>query len=111
MKLIATTLGSYITGDEIADAVLEYGHALARDQATDVIDIPVVVDHSTARLRLTVGWLVPLHSLGTTSSQPEVVDRETTSDLRARTEQRLEGDSGTARIVEPWDWETPFLSY
>lgn len=47
MKLITTALGSYLTGDDIADAVLEYGHALARDQRTDLIEIPIVVDHST----------------------------------------------------------------
>jgi hypothetical protein len=111
MKLITTTLGSYITGDEIADAVLDYSHALARDQATDLVDIPVLVDHSTARLRLTIGWLVPLHSLGTTSTQPEIVDHAATNDLRSRTEMRLEGNSGTARPMDLWTAETEFFDY
>ena len=78
MKLITTALGSYLTGDEIADAVLEYSHALARNQDTDLVDIPVVVDHTTSRLRLTIGWLVQLHTLESASDRPELVEPATT---------------------------------
>ncbi|WP_106815030.1 hypothetical protein [Microbacterium timonense] len=107
MKLITTALGSYLTGDDIADAVQEYSHALARDQATDLVDIPVITDHTTARLRFTVGWLVQLHTLDAATDHPELIDPATTQALRARTAMRLEGDSGTARFIDPWD--TDFL--
>ena len=112
MKLITTALGSYLTGDDIADAVLDYGHALARDQRTDLIEIPIVVDHSTTRLRLTVGWTVQLHAIGATSTQPELIDEDLTDSLRARTDQRLGGgDSADPRSTEPWLTDVGWFDY
>ena len=108
MKLLTTALGSYLTGDEIAHAVLEYGHALARDQRMDLVDIPVIVDETTTRLRFAVGWSVQLHVLGISTKEPNssTVRRSSRSargSIRAWLTAPME-----ARWVEPWvpagDW-------
>ena len=101
MKLIITPLGSYLTGDEIADALLDYGHALARNQTTDLVDVPVVAEQSTRRLRLTVGWMVQLQSLDAEPREPELVSLSTTKSLRARTAKLLEGEPSLAWPAEP----------
>lgn len=111
MKLITTALGSYLTGDDIADAVLDYSHALAREQRTDLIEIPIVVDHSTTRLRFTVGWTVQLHTVGAVSSQPELVDDDLTRSLRERTHRRVGGDSDDPRATEPWLADMGWFDY
>lgn len=111
MKLITTALGSYLTGDDIADAVLEYGHALARDQRTDLIEIPIVVDHSTTQLRLTVGWTIQLHAIGATSTRPELIDEDLTESLRARTGRSLGHESADPRATEPWLTDVGWLDY
>lgn len=57
MKTVVTTLGSFPTGTEIADAVTAYGLALSRARTVDVVDIPfVAADGSARRVELQVGW-------------------------------------------------------
>jgi hypothetical protein len=108
MKLLTTALGSYLTGDEIAHAVLEYGHALAQNQRMDLVDIPVIVDEITTRLRFAVGWSVQLHVLGIQHDGAELLDREAVKSLRARIASCQAEGSDEARWVEPWvpagDW-------
>ena len=111
MKLIITTLGSYLTGDGIADALLDYNHALSRARATDLVDIPVVRDRETSRLRLTIGWLVQLHTLETTSDEPELFAPATMMALRARTARSVGGDSGAAGTLESWLEDADLFEY
>lgn len=99
MKSLVTALGSYVTGDEIADAVLDYGHALTLEQRTDLIDIPVLGDGGSTRLRLAVGWLIQLHTLGVDADGQEIVDPSTTDVLRARMN-HLSGDSDGGTHLE-----------
>ena len=57
MKTVVTTLGSFPTGTEIADAVTGYGLALSRARTVDVVDIPfVAADGSAGRVELQIGW-------------------------------------------------------
>ena len=57
MKLLINRLGSYLTGDDLADAVINYGLALARQRQLDLVDVPYRRhDGSIARVRMTVGW-------------------------------------------------------
>jgi len=58
MKTIVTTIGSFATGTEIADAVTDYALALARCHAVDVVDLPfIATDGSHHRIQLRIGWL------------------------------------------------------
>ena len=57
MKLLTNRTGSYLTGDELADAVMRYGLALARRRELDVVDIPFITnDGAVRRVELTIGW-------------------------------------------------------
>ncbi len=67
MKLLSNRYGSFLTGDDIADAVLHYGLALAKRKELDVVDIPYRTgDGSIGRVQLTIGWLTP--TVATTTS-------------------------------------------
>ena len=58
MKALINRNGTFLTGDDIADAVLHYGLVLARRQQQDVIDIPYLdQDGAVGRVQMTVGWL------------------------------------------------------
>ena len=100
MKLLTTTLGSYLTGSDIADAVIDYGYALAQERRVDLIDIPITVDHTTTRLRLTIGWQIQVHALGVSGDGVEMIDENTTAYLRARTAELTVATMGGA---DGWD--------
>jgi len=108
MKSLVTALGSYVTGDEIADAVLDYGHALTLEQRTDLVDIPVVGDGGSTRLRLAIGWLIQLHTVGVDADDEEIVDPPTTDLLRARMAHLSDGSDGDRHlelVLSDSDWE------
>lgn len=70
MKSITTRIGTFLTGSDIADAVLSYGTALSNARRLDSVDIPVVVrDGTTRRVRFVVGWMIDLTV--TTTVSPE----------------------------------------
>ena len=57
MKLLTNGSGAYLTGDDIADAVLGYGAALANEQRVDLVDVPYIADHGrVGSVRLVLGW-------------------------------------------------------
>lgn len=83
MKLLINRLGSYLTGDDLADAVLNYGLALARQRQLDLVDVPYRRnDGSIARVRMTVGWRSDTTSVEFASSREahddELVEPDTT---------------------------------
>ena len=83
MKLLINRLGSYLTGDDLADAVLNYGLALARQRRLDLVDVPYRrSDGSIARVRMTVGWRSDTSSVEFASSREahddELVEPDTT---------------------------------
>lgn len=67
MRLLATATGSYLTGDAIADAVLEYWNELANDHKTAVVDIPFLDPaRQLAHVQLAIGWGLPIASVTAT---------------------------------------------
>lgn len=61
MKNIITQVGTYITGDDVADAVAKYWLALTEDRRADVVDIPIVgPSGGRSRVRLALGAMLPL---------------------------------------------------
>ena len=83
MKLLVNRLGSYLTGDDLADAVLNYGLALARQRQLDLVDVPYRRnDGAIARVRMTVGWRSDTTSVEIASSREahddELVEPDTT---------------------------------
>jgi len=61
MKTLITQVGSYLTGDAVADAVVQYWLALAEERRADIIDIPVVgSDGRRSHVRLALGATLPI---------------------------------------------------
>jgi hypothetical protein len=75
MKLLTNRYGAYLTGDDIADAVVHYGLALARRQELDVVDIPFRNgDGTVGRVQLTIGWLTETVATTTPAMSAGAVD-------------------------------------
>jgi hypothetical protein len=86
MKALTTRVGTYVTGDAVADAVLSYALALARVQAVDVVEIPFrLATGAVSHVQLRLGWLVDLDCVSEGGlSERELIDRVVVTDLRAR---------------------------
>jgi hypothetical protein len=85
MKLLTNRNGSYLTGDELADAVMHYGLALARKQDMDNVNIPfLAADGSVRRVQLTIGWNVDTTSTSAPGGSDELIESETTRELNAK---------------------------
>jgi hypothetical protein len=88
VKLITNSSGAYLTGNDIADAVLNYGVALANERRVDLVEIPYVVtnDHgAVGSVRLTVGWRAELNATSHQGDELELLDDAVLLELLART--------------------------
>ena len=87
MKLLSNSAGAYLTGDDIADAVLRYGAALANEQRVDLVDVPYVRtdDHgSIGTVRLSVGWQIDVNAAHHPGEHAELSDHPVLMDLMTR---------------------------
>ena len=85
MKALTTRVGSYVTGDAVADAVLSYALALARARQLDVVDLPFIAGGGeVARVKMMVGWMVDIDAVSRGHGDPELTDSALTDDLKAR---------------------------
>ena len=88
VKLLTNSSGAYLTGDDIADAVVTYGVALANEQRVDLVDVPFIRtdDHgAVGNVTLTVGWRVSMASVDLETERSELLDSGLLTDLRRRT--------------------------
>jgi nitrogen fixation protein len=88
VKLLTNSSGAYLTGDDIADAVLTYGAALANERRVDLVDIPYILtdDHgAVGSVTLTVGWRTEINSIRHDGERAELHDAALLRDLRTRT--------------------------
>jgi len=84
MKALTNRVGTYVTGDGVADAVLSYALALARARQLDVVDIPFISGREVARVKMMVGWMVDIDAVSRGRGDPELTDPALTDDLKAR---------------------------
>lgn len=86
MKALTTRVGTYVTGDAVADAVLSYALALARRQRLDLVELPFrAAGGEVSRVQIRVGWMVDVDSISQQEQRgPELTDAATTDDLKAR---------------------------
>lgn len=116
MKEISAGARTFVTGTEIAEAVLRYGLALARHQQVDVVDIPVAAaDGGTARAGFTVGWRADTTTLTTTLADDteELTEPSTVIELLERA--KRVGHRGRAfaseELTDGWpDFDLDMLS-
>ena len=86
MKTILYAGSELLTGDDIADAVLEYCAALADEQSAEIVEIPVLnADGSRATATLLVGPASQIVAKGASTRFAELIDSDTVANLKART--------------------------
>jgi hypothetical protein len=73
MKILSNLAGSYVTSDEVADAVVAYHGSLESLGAVDLLDVPVL-DNGQARLApIAVGALTRVTASATLPTEPPTV--------------------------------------
>ncbi|MGR2753689.1 hypothetical protein [Agromyces arachidis] len=98
MQRIHYAGGVLLTGNEIADAIVDYAAALAGRRAAASIDIPVRTDDGrTARAHMLIGPASQLVTEPIDSSTDELVDEDLVTRLRRATIAL----TSTRALVEP----------
>lgn len=86
MKRLQHVGGSVLTGDALADAVLDYARALGNEHLLDVVDIPVIDDHGKyGRAQMLIGSGIQLMSVTASSVSPELVDHDAVTAILRQT--------------------------
>jgi len=99
MKLLTTSVGSYLTGTAIADAVLRYGLTLAKRRDVDIVDIPYLgEDGEVRRARFTIGWRYDIQATTQPTFGAELVE--------AGTAFALEGKAGSLAAVRAGEFSS-----
>jgi hypothetical protein len=109
MKVLTAGGGSYLTGSDIADAVVRYGLALARRRDVDLVDIPFVGDGQVRRAIFTVGWRCETRSITCADEGDELVEVGTTFalDAKANAVARRRAHAFTADEAAALTWPDP----
>jgi hypothetical protein len=85
MKLLTNPTGSYLTGDEIADAVLHYGLVLARRRDIDIVNVPFLnAQRAICRVEMTIGWQSNTTAISDASPTDELLEADTIVALYAK---------------------------
>lgn len=86
MKIVHTAHGSFLTGNEIADAVTRFGLALARRREMDVVEIPYVTGGGEIhRVEFRVGWSAETVVTSDEAPADELIEVDTIMSLLNRT--------------------------
>lgn len=84
----------YLTGDDIADALLAYGRALGEDDHAEIVEIPVrEPDGSIVSAKFLVGPASQIVAKAVSDRGPEIEDRELVLHLQELT-RGVESPSG-----------------
>jgi hypothetical protein len=87
MKRVHHVGGSLLTGDDIADALIDLACEVAARGTVLAVEIPVLDEHGRGtRARLLVGPGMQLVSVGAGHDDDEIVEPETVRMLRSRAE-------------------------
>jgi hypothetical protein len=87
MKHLTNRAGSFLTGTEIADAVMNYALQLIRQRDVDLVEIPFVAANGDIhRVELAVGWLADLVAVTDGQIDEELVENKTVESIRNRTD-------------------------
>lgn len=104
MQTIIYAGDEYLTGDDIADALLAYSRALGDDDRAEIVEIPVrIEDGSVIGAKFLIGPASQIVAKTTTGAGPEIED----ADLVARLRQLTHGlESPTSHPLEVDDQQT-----
>jgi hypothetical protein len=85
MQIIHYGEATYVTGDDIAHAVIEYAKALARAESSDTIAMPFRRDEGTdGQLELLIGPASQMVLERTDTVGGEILDQELVDDIMRR---------------------------
>jgi hypothetical protein len=98
MKLVRYAGGQFMTGDDIAAAVLEHAAALAQSDGSETVQVPGINDVGRGEFEMLLGPASQLLTELVDSDLPELVDEAFVSDLRERTAQ-MRASTGPAKVV------------
>jgi hypothetical protein len=108
MKLLLYAGTELMTGDDIAEAVLEYCAALAEAKAAETLDIPVVeADGTIGEARLLLGPASQIMAKHVETGWPELEDAQTMERLSSRTQAQrpvISVQSQTAGVNDYESW-------
>lgn len=86
MQLIMYAGGEFLTGDEIADALLEYSRALGEEDKAQLVQIPIRdSDGTQTTARFLIGPASQIVAKSVSSGSDELVDEEVVARLRSLT--------------------------
>jgi hypothetical protein len=112
VKTVHTAHGSFLTGNEIADAVTRFGLALARRREMDVVEIPYLAGGGEIhRVEFRVGWSAETVVTSDDAPADELIEVDTIMSLLNRTSalashQAVRGGEwteGRSRSAVNWD--------
>jgi hypothetical protein len=86
MKLLVTRYAAYLTGSDVADAVMTYDLALSRSQKLDVVAVPFMDATDVRReAQFTIGWQTDTSTISQSAhSAGEMVEPELVEWLTAK---------------------------
>lgn len=84
MKYVAYLGETVLTSDGVGDAVLDYARALVAEQAADVVDIPVLVDHTQSVASMLIGPGSPLMLLEVEDRDEPLEDQSAIEQINAK---------------------------
>ncbi|MDY0910902.1 hypothetical protein [Microbacterium sp. CFBP9034] len=94
MKALTNRVGTFLTGDEIADAVMEYSGALAQEHRTEVVELPFITGSGdVGHVKMLIGWQSDVTAIREGHHHREMVDDELADALR-RSAATVRGPSG-----------------
>jgi hypothetical protein len=99
MKCIHYAGGVFLTGDRIADAVIEYAIALARAAWADRVDAPIVTDGRIGTVTLVLGPGSQLLIETVEDTRDDPTDDELVHDLIRRAELLPQPSPGRTRTA------------
>jgi hypothetical protein len=85
MKRVHYAGQNFLTGDSIADALMEYATMLARRARADRVDVPVMADGRIQRMAVVLGPASQILAEPVDNGREDPVDEELIGELRRRT--------------------------
>jgi hypothetical protein len=102
VKLVIYAGEQYLTGDEIAHALVDYSQALAENDTAESVTIPIrEPDGSGGTAVFLVGPASQIVVKSVTSGQEELIDVDTVEEIRARI-RRLRPKTTSESMPDYW---------
>ena len=102
MRTLTNLMGSVVTGDLLADAVVVYHRALVARRRAALVEVPVLAEHDRIRrAKVAIGWLTGLVSNPQPSRRPEIEDTAIAIELRTlarKLRAETSGDAGARGV-------------